>query len=625
MWSDNETDRDFLNFKNVADITAEIIGRAEGRALSVGVSGNWGTGKSSMLRLLKGSLMERTDDRFIFVDFNAWLYQGFDDTRAALMEVIAQSIADHVAANTSTVGHLAEKANGLLRRVNWFRLAAVSATSVAGMFFGLPPVGLAAEAINVAKGLTDGQVSQQDVNAAGSTIGAAVAGAKGLLNDKIEPQSPPKAIHAFRDELKNTLGELGITLVVLIDDLDRCLPTTTISTLEAMRLFLLVENTAFVIAADDRMIREAVRTHFQGVDLDDDLVTSYFDKLIQVPVRVPPLGTQDVRAYLMLLYIENSDLEAEVKDKVREAVSKQLGQTWQGKRVDVAFVRGLLGSAPNELLLQLELADRLAPMMVRASKIAGNPRLIKRFLNTISIRMSIAADQGISIDEAALAKVLLFERSGDEKAYRELLNTVNDDVEGRARFLASWEESARKNPDELTLEPPWNLAFVKEWLALDPPLADIDLRGIAYVSRELLPIVTSSDRLSSEGAELLEALMTVRTDASKPLTTKLAGLSKSDLDLITERVVAKSKSAIQWGTPDALWQLITLAGAEGQHVEKIGRFLKGLPGTQVTAAIVPVLADKEWAQDVLRSWAKDNAVDTTVKRAIAAASKKKEG
>lgn len=625
MWSDNETDRDFLNFKNVAEITAEIISRAEGKALSVGVSGNWGTGKSSMLKLLKRSLVDRTDDKFIFVEFNAWLYQGFDDTRAALMEVIAQAIADHVDANTTTVGHLAGKANGLLKRVNWFRLAAVSATSVAGMFLGLPPVGLAGEAINTFKDLTDGQISQEDIDTTSGTVGSAIAGAKGLLNDKVEVQSPPKAIHAFRDDLTSTLEELGVTMVVLIDDLDRCLPATTIATLEAMRLFLLVENTAFVIAADDKMIREAVRTHFQGVALDDDLVTNYFDKLIQVPVRVPPLGTQDVRAYLMLLYIENSDVDEELKETVREAVSKQLGQTWQGKRVDVAFVRSVLGNAPsNELLGQLELADRLAPLMVRSSKIAGNPRLIKRFLNTISIRMSIAAEQGITIDEAALAKVLLFERSGDEKAYRELLNTVNDDVEGKARFLASWEEAARKSPDELTLQPPWNLPFVKEWLAIDPPLADIDLRGIAYVSRELLPIVTSADRLSGEGAELLEALMSVRTDASKPLSEKLAGLSKSDLDLITERMVAKSKSSTQWGTPDPLWQLMTLAGAGGPHIEKIARFLKGVSGAQVTAAIVPVLSDKEWAQDVLRVWARDNAVDATVKRAIAAASKKKE-
>ena len=59
---------------------------------------------------------------------------------------------------------------------------------------------------------------------------------------------------------------MGVKLIVLIDDLDRCLPPTTISTLEAIRLFLFLQNTAFVIAADDTMIKHSVRSHFEGVD-----------------------------------------------------------------------------------------------------------------------------------------------------------------------------------------------------------------------------------------------------------------------------------------------------------------------------------------------------------------------
>ena len=67
-----------------------------------------------------------------------------------------------------------------------------------------------------------------------------------------------------------------MTLVVFVDDLDRCLPETAISTLEAMRLFLFLQNTAFVIAADESMIRFAVRAHFKNATLDEELVTNYF-------------------------------------------------------------------------------------------------------------------------------------------------------------------------------------------------------------------------------------------------------------------------------------------------------------------------------------------------------------
>jgi len=53
---------------------------------------------------------------------------------------------------------------------------------------------------------------------------------------------------------------------VLIDDLDRCLPDTAIETLEAIRLFVLTSRTAFVVAADEAMIRSAIAAHIPAVD-----------------------------------------------------------------------------------------------------------------------------------------------------------------------------------------------------------------------------------------------------------------------------------------------------------------------------------------------------------------------
>ena len=84
MWPDNETELDFLNFTGVADTVAEIIVQAQGNPISIGVSGAWGVGKSSMIRLIRRSLDGRENADFIFVEFNAWLYQGYDDARAAL-------------------------------------------------------------------------------------------------------------------------------------------------------------------------------------------------------------------------------------------------------------------------------------------------------------------------------------------------------------------------------------------------------------------------------------------------------------------------------------------------------------------------------------------------------------
>ena len=52
-------------------------------------------------------------------------------------------------------------------------------------------------------------------------------------------------------------------VVVLVDDLDRCLPPTVIETLEGIRLFLAVPKMSFVIAADEDRVADAIRTRYE--------------------------------------------------------------------------------------------------------------------------------------------------------------------------------------------------------------------------------------------------------------------------------------------------------------------------------------------------------------------------
>ena len=454
MWSDNETSRDFLNFRCVADTAAEMIAQADGQPLSMGVSGGWGAGKSTMLKLIAGSLKRRDDDednRYLFVEFNAWLYQGYDDTRAALMEVIARQLIEHGEKSEKGL----EKAKRLLARVDWVRFAGLSAGSVLSVAAGLPPVGLLGAVWGAARGLAEGGVDKEEIEAAEET-GRTMATAMEKLVKPSAESSPPRQIQDLRKDFEDTLREMKVTLVVFIDDLDRCLPSTAMSTLEAIRLFLFLPHTAFVIAADDRMIRQAVRVHFREADLDDDLVTNYFDKLIQVPLRVPPLGTQEVRAYLMLLFVENSDIDSERREELRERVCERLSESWKGKRVDSSFVLGLLQDCPDTLRENIDRADRLAPLMTTAKQIAGNPRLVKRFLNTLSIRLSIARTQDIAVDDGALAKMLLFERCADTVAYAELISAINDGDEGRPLFLAAWEKKAQAGEEIQDLAPAWD-------------------------------------------------------------------------------------------------------------------------------------------------------------------------
>src|SRR5260370_13044287 len=152
----------------------------------------------------------------------------------------------------------------------------------------------------------------------GATLVGAAAGIGGVMHDAAEksgvevpsinaqtevdwaslinkdPTKPaPLDIRTFRDDFETLLSASDIkALVVLIDDLDRCSPDRLIENLEAIKLFLAVPRTAFVIAADERIVRHAISRRYDVQQLRDeqsaaqepyDLVTDYLEKLIQVP------------------------------------------------------------------------------------------------------------------------------------------------------------------------------------------------------------------------------------------------------------------------------------------------------------------------------------------------------
>src|SRR6185295_10146750 len=123
--------------------------------ISIGVSGSWGTGKSSMIRLIRGALASRKAVEgleFVFVEFNAWRYQGYDDAKAALMEVIAETLVEQAEERKTAL----DKTRELLRRVKWLRLAKLTIPTAASLALGLPPVGLLGEGLSLLKGLGDG-------------------------------------------------------------------------------------------------------------------------------------------------------------------------------------------------------------------------------------------------------------------------------------------------------------------------------------------------------------------------------------------------------------------------------------------------------------------------------------
>jgi hypothetical protein len=164
------------------------------------------------------------------------------------------------------------------------------------------------------------------------------------------------------------------------------------------------------------------------------------------------------------------------------------------------------------------------------------------------------------------------------------------------------------------LEGNWNDAFVREWLALPPALAELDLRGALYVGREHAPLITPEDRLSSDGAELLAALLS-HPDMAASLKPRLATLSRSETTILMDRLLDRAHQEQEWGVPPILDACLTLGEIDPAQGGRLSSFLIARPASQIRPGIVPKISDQPWAVTVFDAWTQAN-VAAPVKAAI---------
>ena len=128
------------------------------------------------------------------------------------------------------------KTKDLLGRIDWLRAAKTTGGVAASLITGLPIGGLVGRVWGSGEALLDGEVTEEDLQSAKESGSEALREGQSLVKPK-KRKSPPQEIEAIRSGFESLLEELEVTLVVLIDDLDRCLPETAISTLEACLLY----------------------------------------------------------------------------------------------------------------------------------------------------------------------------------------------------------------------------------------------------------------------------------------------------------------------------------------------------------------------------------------------------
>ena len=612
--ADNETAIDYLYYESVAKTVVKLVAERAGEPLTVGLHGDWGAGKSSTLLMIEQAYAG--DDRTLSVRFNGWLFEGYDDAKAVLIETIVAALLE----KRPTATKVKEKAVAVLKSVNWLKAARTLGGMALTFATGVPNGDIIQGLGKIAQGV----IANPKEFLTGDMFNKVLEGA--AEHFKNEPaDGAPQRIHAFRKDFEELLAAADIDrLVVLIDDLDRCLPATAIATLEAVRLFLFVPKAAFVVAADEGMIEYAVRNHFPDLPASTaggSYARNYLEKLIQVPFRMPALGVVETRIYLTLLLAAAAGLAEDVLTKLIPIARNALQKPW----LDTGFDRATIGAALNPLPAvvdgAIQLAAEITPMLAEGAR--GNPRQIKRFVNTMALRLSIAEERGFRSDlkETALAKLMLAERFAPEVFDAIALDLGADgkskivaELEGRSAVTSAQSKkvgTAKKaEEDEGSLVRDWpNIEWAKRWGAIKFALAETDLRPYFFVSRDRrAPFTGSSGAGPLE--ELVERLSSGALAARSVPKTDLSALTANEAEHVFHALAAKVSGVDDLSSrPDAAEGLASLCGVRtelrGALLALLGRLPASSIGGWVTTGWGPAVEGPQSAAfiSLVQKWA----------------------
>jgi len=538
MWADNETSEDLLGFKIHADLIIDVLNDNSVLPITIGVFGDWGSGKSSILKIINDQLSGKDGvlkNNTLVLYFNGWLFEGYDDAKAALLESIIEQFAEH-----KTIGNkVKDSTTKLLKSVKWMRvlglgfkkivLPATSAYLTGGISL-IPYLAKEFSELN-----SDTLIDKLKGNDSENFL-------SGLINKNEEDET--KLVRTFRRDFTEMIEKSDIEkLVVIIDDLDRCTPERLIENLEAIKLFLNVDKTAFIIGADPRIVKHAIEFRYKtdrienASDLDtrnERIVSDYLEKLIQLPYTLPKLSDHEVETYMTLLFCKN-ELSQETFIKVLDAFKQHQINNRYGV-YGFGNIQALITDEERAILSEsVSLIASLSSIITEG--LNGNPRQIKRFLNTFMLRkrlVDIAGIQNFKVDVLIKLMVLEYSKLGlFKKIYEWQISQ-----EGEPKELVSLEEFAQQKDIEkikTEFDSDWSSEKIMRWLNVEPKLSNSDLRDYFWISRDQLSKSIDGSSLIPPHLRLLARKLIEHGSGSilaKIVTEEVSKLDEQNIDTL---------------------------------------------------------------------------------------------
>lgn len=487
MWKDTETAEDLLGYRFHAKLLKDIVLDDNMLPTSIGIFGNWGYGKSSLMLLMQKEVdieiakqnNAGKDWRVLQVRFNGWQYENYESTKYSLIQVLLDSVESYLSANKDFF----EKLDGLLRRINLLKVGVLLFKKYAWN--------------QIPSEIRNNLPSSEDLKACIDVDNI------DKFKAEFENDRTSLFVTSFRNLFESIIKDAQFKLIIVyIDDLDRCSGKRMIECIEAIKLFLNVDHTAFVLGADERMVELAIKEHYPVQDKDKSVIYSpfsdYLEKLIQIPYRLPKLSFSEQATYIMFLLLKSKYINYfdgvlakyyEFKDKepFRPYNYTQLKQDLNGQKIpDV------------EKLLEI------VPMMNRF--LNGTPRQLKRFLNTFDLRLRMVKVAGMrEINNIILAKLMLLEYNFKYQKLFEVLYGMQLTNNGTIKDIDKVEENAKQ--DKKLDDSRWaewaEDKLVWEWLKVEPSLCGVNLAPYFWIARDSLKNSVPIENLVSNSVRLL--------------------------------------------------------------------------------------------------------------------------
>lgn len=478
MWSDREAERDCLGFTSYVNVLADICTHGDLAPLTLGIFGAWGSGKTSLMRMLKRRIERDAAERKAkTLWFNAWRYEGREEAQSALIHAILSKLAEDKT--------LLQDAREYFDRLK-----------------------KGASVLKLAKHI-------------GKTVMTMTPNIREFIDCfREESEKVAETMESFDRDFEALLERAGVEhVIVFIDDLDRCSSEKVIETFETIKLFLNTPACTFVIGADAAKIEQAVGEVYKVAE--GQRQKDFLEKIVQVPFTIPEQDLKDIACYVGLLVIGRHLPGENAWEELERARPKLL--TAEG-RIEDAVLRwpaenGILFDGRSGEVIE-ELKEVLPYTESLARGLRGNPRQVKRFLNILSLRRRLAREDQLEIRPDILVKLCVL-----EYVWGDFFNAVVETVDPASGCSELIGEMMRAAVEEAASES----RLVRDWLerpglvgylTLDPRLTgEIDLRPYLFLAQ------TSLSR--NRNAALLPVDEEARTlaraiESDDPLVTKAA-------------------------------------------------------------------------------------------------------